>query len=200
MKAPEKYTDKELIAALGDPNGLNKAILFLYREYSVATCAYLIGHGASEQDAEDVFQETVLSFIEVVKKGKYRQEASIRTFLVSVARNIWLNDIKKKERAGIREKNFELGRDPHESDISHDIGDRERKRQLRQLLSKLGEPCKKLLTLYYYENLSMKELVEHLPYENEQVVRNKKYKCLQQLTGMIKENPAIAAQIKEIVK
>ena len=200
MKAADKYTDQELITALEDPNDLNKAILFLYREYSDATCAYLIGHGASQQDAEDVFQETVVSFIEIVRKGKYRQEASIKTFLVSVARNIWLNDVKKKDRAGQRDKLYERGRDQNELDVSHEMGDRERKNQLRQLLLKLGEPCRKLLTLYYYENLSMKEMVDHLPYENEQVVRNKKYKCLQQLTAYIKEHPAIAAQIKEIAK
>jgi hypothetical protein len=54
--------------------------------------------------------------------------------------------------------------------------------------------------LFYYENLSMKEIVDYLPYENEQVVRNKKYKCLQQLTGLIKNNPLIAGQINEIIK
>jgi hypothetical protein len=32
------------------------------------------------------------------------------------------------------------------------------------------------------------------------VVRNKKYKCLQQLTGLIKENPSIALQLNEIIK
>jgi hypothetical protein len=46
----------------------------------------------------------------------------------------------------------------------------------------------------------MKEIVEHLPYENEQVVRNKKYKCLQSLTGLIKGSPAIARRIGEIFK
>ena len=46
----------------------------------------------------------------------------------------------------------------------------------------------------------MKEIVDHLPYENEQVVRNKKYKCLQSLTGLIKGNPALARQISEITK
>ena len=39
-------------------------------------------------------------------------------------------------------------------------------------------------------------MVDHLPYENEQVVRNKKYKCLQQLTGMLKDNPVIAKMIQ----
>ena len=200
MKVAERYTDAELIAAIGDAKNLNKAILFLYQQYSETTCSFIIGYGGSRQDAEDVFQETVVSFIEIVKKGKYRMEASIKTFLVSVARNIWLNEVKKRERSGHREKQFELGRDQKVEDVSQQIGDLEKKRQLRDLVYQLGEPCRKILLLFYYENLSMKEIVDHLPYENEQVVRNKKYKCLQQLTGIIKDNPSIARQITEISK
>ena len=200
MKAGEKYTDIELIAAIGDKSNLNKAILFLYQQYSESTGSFIIHYGGSQQDAEDVFQETVVSFIEIVKKGQFRREASIKTFLVSVARNIWMNEVKRRERSGYREKQFEYGREQKEEDVSYRISDLEKKRQLRELVYKLGEPCRKLLMLFYYENLSMKEMVDHLPYENEQVVRNKKYKCLQQLTGFIKDNPVIARQLKEIVK
>ncbi|HEX9511103.1 MAG TPA: sigma-70 family RNA polymerase sigma factor [Puia sp.] len=200
MKAEEKYTDTELIAAIGDKSSLNKAILFLYQQYSESTGSFIIHYGGSQQDAEDVFQETVVSFIEIVKKGKYRMEATIKTFLVSVAKNIWMNELKRRERSGYREKQFEYGREQKEADVSYHISDLEKKRQLRELVYKLGEPCRKILMLFYYENLSMKEIVDHLPYENEQVVRNKKYKCLQQLTGFIKDNPVIAMQLNEIVK
>src|SRR5258708_28379749 len=139
MKAEEKYTDTELIAAIGDKSSLNKAILFLYQQYSESTGSFIIHYGGSQQDAEDVFQETVVSIIEIVKKGKYRMEASIKTFLVSVAKNIWLNELKRRERSGYREKQFETGRDQKEEDISQQIGDLEKKRQLRELLNKLGE-------------------------------------------------------------
>ena len=200
MKVAEKYTDVELIAAISDTKELNNAILFLYQQYSETTGAAIINYGGSRQDAEDVFQETVVSFIDIVKKGKFRMEASIKTFLVSVAKNIWLNELKRRERAGYREKQFEYGREQNEMDVSHHISDLEKKRQLRELVYKLGEPCQKILLLFYYENLSMKEIVDHLPYENEQVVRNKKYKCLQQLTGLIKDNPFIAMQINETAK
>jgi RNA polymerase sigma factor (sigma-70 family) len=200
MKVAERYTDAELIAAIGDVKELNKAILFLYQQYSGITSSFIIGYGGSRQDAEDVFQETVVCFIEIVKKGKYRMEASIKTFLVSVAKNIWLNEVKKRERSGQRDKLFESNRDQTEADVSDHISELEKKRQLRDLVYQLGEPCRKILLLFYYENLSMKEIVDHLPYENEQVVRNKKYKCLQQLTGLIKENPSIALQLNEIIK
>jgi len=200
MKVEGKFTDNELIAAIGEKNDLNKAILFLYQQYSQVTSSFIINYGASQQDAEDVFQETVIAFIDIVKKGNYRMEASIKTFLVSIARNIWRNETKKRQRSDFREKQFESGREQSEGDVSLLISELEKKKQLRELVFKLGEPCRKLLLLFYYENLSMKEILAHLPYENEQVVRNKKYKCLQQLTGMIKENPSIAGQLTEIIK
>ena len=200
MRAQEQYTDAELIAAISAGRELNDAIRYIYRQYSQATSSFIMQHGGSEQDADDIFQETVVAFIEVVQKGKYRMEASVKTFLNSIARNYWFNEIKKRDRSGLRDKQFEQSRDKNEADVSHHISEMERKRQLRDLVDQLGDSCRKVLLLFYYENLSMKEMVDHLPYDNEQVVRNKKYKCLQALTGLIKDNPAIARQMQEILK
>ena len=200
MRAQEQYTDAELIEAISAGRELNNAIRYIYRQYSQATSSFIMQHGGSEQDADDIFQETVVAFIEVVQKGKYRMEASVKTFLNSIARNYWFNEIKKRDRSGLRDKQFEQSRDKNEADVSHHITEMERKRQLRDLVDQLGDSCRKVLLLFYYENLSMKEMVDHLPYDNEQVVRNKKYKCLQALTGLIKDNPAIARQMQEILK
>jgi RNA polymerase sigma factor (sigma-70 family) len=200
MKVEGKFSDSELIASISDKTTLNEAILFIYRQYSQTVSSFLIGYGASEQDADDVFQETVIAFINIVQQGKFRMEASIKTFLVSVARNIWRNEMKKRQRTDFREQRFELGRAQNEDGINEMINESEKKRQLRDLVFKLGEPCQKLLMLFYYENLSMKEMLNYLPYENEQVVRNKKYKCLQQLTDIMKNHPSIAGQLSELTK
>jgi RNA polymerase sigma factor (sigma-70 family) len=127
-------------------------------------------------------------------------EASVRTFLASIARNYWFNELKKRDRSDHRNKIFELARGKDEADTSELIVEMEKKRQLRELVDGLGEPCRKILLMFYYENMSMREMAEHLPYENEQVIRNKKYKCLQQLMGFIKDNPALARQLQETLK
>jgi RNA polymerase sigma factor (sigma-70 family) len=200
MKAEEKYTDAELIAAISAGSDLNNAIQFIYRQYSEATGSLIRQYGASEQDADDIFQETVVAFIDVVKRGKFRMESSVRTFLASIARNYWFNELKKRDRSDHRNKIFELGRGKDEADTSEVIVEMERKRQLRELVDRLGESCRKVLLMFYYENMSMKEMLEHLPYENEQVIRNKKYKCLQQLMGLIKEDPTLARQLQETLR
>ena len=116
--------------AIGDKTRLNEAILFIYRQYSDIVSSFIINYGASEQDADDVFQETVIAFINIVQQGKFRMEASIKTFLVSVARNIWRNEQKKRVRTDFREQRFESGRAQSEDEINEWINESEKKRQL----------------------------------------------------------------------
>jgi RNA polymerase sigma factor (sigma-70 family) len=194
------YTDEKLISAIRDPLELNQAIQWLYRQYAGTVSSFIIHYGGSAQDAQDVFQETVVAFIELVKAGRFRKEASVKTLLVSIARNVWFNDIRRKERSGERDKRYQHAQGQQDLDVSETMVDLELKRQLSQLLDQMGDPCRKILLMFYYENLSMKEMTAHLPYENEQVVRNKKYKCLQYLTSLIKDHPAMATQIKELIK
>jgi RNA polymerase sigma factor (sigma-70 family) len=199
MSNGKMYSDGELTAAIGKGEQLNSAIFFIYQQYSETVSSFIIANNGTAQDAEDIFQETVVTFIDLVKKDRYRAQASVKTFLVAIARNLWLNELKKRARSGKRAAIFEESRPISEMDVSEHIADREVKQQFHEVLSKLGDPCKKILTLFYYENMSMKDMLNHLPYENEQVVRNKKYKCLQQLTGLLKQNPVIAKLVEQSI-
>jgi RNA polymerase sigma factor (sigma-70 family) len=193
------FSDSELVKAIQEKDMLEPAILQLYKDHAEITRSFIKGKGGTEQDADDIFQETVVSFIDAVQKLKFRQESGIRTFLISISKNLWYNEIRRRQRAGNRERLFEEERDQEDSGVSEIIRDRELKKQLNQLLQDLGDSCRKILELFYYENLSMKEIVLHLHYENEQVVRNKKYKCLQQLTEKMKSNTLAARQINELI-
>jgi len=199
MYKKNRFSDSDLIEAIREKDLLEQAILQLYRDHSEITRSFIMGKGGTEQDADDIFQETIVSFIDSVQKGKFRQESGIRTFLISISKNIWYNEIRKRQRADNREKIFEMDRDQEEGPVTEIINDREMKQQLNKMLQELGESCRKILELFYYENLSMKEIVSQMHYENEQVVRNKKYKCLQQLTEKMKQNPLAAKQINELI-
>ncbi len=199
MYKATRLSDSDLVEAIREKDMLEQAISQLYIDYSETTRSFIMGKGGAEQDADDIFQETIVSFIDIVQKGKFRQESSIGTFLISISKNIWYNEIRKRQRAGNREKIFEMDRDQEEGTIAESIQEREMKQQLNKLLQEMGESCKRILSLFYYENLSMREIVSQMHYENEQVVRNKKYKCLQQLTDKIKQNPLAAKHISELI-
>lgn len=196
MEIVKKYTDTELISALKSPGSIDGAVKFMYREYYEMLKIYTCRNSGSDQDAQDIFQEVLVAFIDLIQKGKFRGESSIKTFLFSMNRHMWLNELKKRGRTEKRDAVFENEKDTTLPDVSHVIAQAEMQQQVLAIVEELGETCKKILLAFYYDNLSMKEILATLPYESEQVVRNKKYKCLKQLEQLLTANPNLAQTLK----
>jgi RNA polymerase sigma factor (sigma-70 family) len=190
------YSEVELLSALQQGKPPDAAIRQLYRSYFEMASGFVRQNNGSQQDAEDIFQEVVINFIELVQRQRFRGETSINNFLYSITRHIWLNELKRKGRATRREEKYEREKDHTEHDLSAWLGDQEIKAQLMQLIESLGETCKKVLVAFYYEGLSMREILGRLDYQNEQVLRNKKYKCMLQLEQLLTGNTKMKEYFK----
>lgn len=191
-------SDAEVIANFTGDRDIDKTIRFLYNSYLEYVGRFVLNNSGDRQDAEDIFQEVLVAFIHLVKKQKFRGEASIKTFLFSLNRNMWLNELKRRSRAEARETKFEKEKEDSEVATSI-IENREANDQLMKVMDELGDTCKKILILYYYGNHSIKEILTELPYENEQVVRNKKHKCLKKLQEMLSQNKHLYNQLKNLL-
>ncbi|HXL74081.1 MAG TPA: sigma-70 family RNA polymerase sigma factor [bacterium] len=178
-------------------NDLNEVIFYIYKHYAELISFNVVTMGGSLQDGEDIFQETVVTFIDLVRKNKFRGDSSIKTFLVSVARNIWLNELKRKKSGDERAKIFETSRGHIENDVLENLNQREMKEQLLSLMDHLGESCRTILTFFYYENLPFEEIIHKMGYETVQVARNKKYKCMRELSDLIRNNPVLLKRIEK---
>lgn len=199
MEVIRNFPDQELVDNLRTGKRMDETIKALYRGHFESLSWYIMNNSGSRQDAEDVFQEVVVSFIDLVQKDKFRGESTVKTFLYSLNRHTWLNELKRRGRALAREERYEKGQERVELDSHHQVADREGKAEVLRLVGELGDTCKKILLLFYYENMTMKEILEVTDYENEQVVRNKKYKCLKQLEQMILEKPALKETLKNLL-
>jgi RNA polymerase sigma factor (sigma-70 family) len=195
-KAVLYFSDRELIETLKKEHIDNVAISFLYHSYYAVLSNYIKQNQGSEQDAEDVFQEVIVTFIDIVKKEKFRGESSIKTFLFTLNKYAWLNELKKRGRVMLREEKYGNETDENEKDASQFLVERDAKKLVMALMDKLGDTCRKILTAYYYDSLSMKEILPLVNYENEQVLRNKKYKCLKSLEQMLAAAPALAQRFR----
>jgi len=192
------YTDSSLLHELNTSTRLNEAIKFIYSAFYKTAEIYVMQNSGSEADAEDIFQEVVVTFIDMVKTGKFKGECSVNTFIYTLTRHSWLNELKRRGRAKLREEKFDKKQDTVTIDVSNVIEGREAKSALLKLIESLGETCKKILLAFYYDNVSMKEILQTLNYENEQVVRNKKYKCLKQLEQHIAAKPQLVKNLKSV--
>lgn len=195
-KDTHQWTDDELIASLKDDRQSGDGIRALYRQYMAGLTHYVVHNNGSEEDAQDIFQEVVVSFVHLVKEGRFRGESSIKTFLYAINRNLWLNELKRRGRAGFREKLFEENRSTSDEQLSQVIESREATKQLMAVVESLGADCKKVLLLFYFENRSMREILDATNYESEQVVRNKKYKCLKKMEEKIRVQKTLFNQLK----
>jgi RNA polymerase sigma factor (sigma-70 family) len=198
-KGVNRYTDGELLAAIRLGQPLEKPIQYLYQAYFDNLANFVRVNKGSQEDAEDIFQEMVLVFIDLVQQGKFRVEASVKTFLYAITRNLWLNELKKRNRSLLRDTEYYSGSPEAERDIHASLEANEVRRQIMQVMEKLGTTCKQILVYFYYDELLMKEIVERLHYESEQVVRNRKYKCMKQLEELLEGNEQMKNSLKEML-
>ena len=197
--APE-YSDDELLKLLVSGKAIDNPVKHLYEKYFYMLSSYIEQNQGSREDAEDIFQEVVLTFIELVQKNKFRGESSVRTFLFAVNRNIWLNELKKRGRQLKRNEKFSIEQPYEAPGIEKMISNREARKQVFNIIESLGEVCKKILLAFYYEDLPISEILMRLDYQNEQVVRNKKAKCMKSLEEKFNTDPALAQKFKSALQ
>ncbi len=193
-------TDDALLQMIKNGKLLNNAVKYMYHTYFDSLSNYILQNSGSMEDAEDIFQEVIVSFVQIVNNNKFKGESGIKTFLFAINKNLWLNELRRKDRATVRENKFEADKEITDNSAILQLANRESNKQIISIMDKLGEACKKILLAFYYENLPMKEIVLSMNYENEQVLRNKKYKCLKNLDELLSENASLAKTLKSALQ
>lgn len=190
--------DREIVEAIRSEKSLDATVRHLYRQHFDALANYVRSNSGKEEDAEDFFQEVLVVFIDTVKKGKFRGDSSIKTFLYAIMRNLWLNELKRRSNAQRRETTY-YEQSETEEDARESVHESETLKQILTFFERLGENCKKILVMYYYQELSMKDIAAAMHYDSEQVARNTKYKCSKKLTTILDSNPALKDAFRNLL-
>ena len=142
--------------------------------------------------AKDIYQEAFLVVWQNIKEDKFipRSASSINGYLYTIAKNKWMDVLRssgfKKTILTSQLVHFEPAADEN-NDIDDDILENDRLQDVMQAFKALGEACKKLLTKFYFEKKSMKEIGKELSL-NAASTRNKKYRCIQKLKEIALNN------------
>lgn len=190
--------EKEIIRQL-TMTDINAPLQWLYRNYYKEVTKMVTFNGGDENDAADIFQEAILVFVEMVKTNRYRGESSIKTFLYAVARNLWNKEIRTRSRRANREIKYSKDENGEEFELRDVFFDKEMQQTLENLYKKIGNTCRDILKGFYYDDLSMKELLQKFNYENEQVLRNKKSMCMKKIKTVLQENKSLTDTFKNLL-
>lgn len=193
----KKYSDEALLADLksgGTSEG--KAISQLIKANKEKINALVLRSNGSVADAEDVLLEGITALILSVRKGNFRGDSSIHTYLYSICKGIWFKRFKKYAKEQDYKRNLVVvEEDMNTPEISMMNG--EQKKLLLTLFDELKEKCKEVLYLWA-SAYSMNEIAEQLSYNNSQVAMNKKNRCLKQLHEMIGNDKKVQSLLKEL--
>lgn len=170
--------DNEVI--LGILNDSEDILNRLYTTYFPMVLQLVLNNSGSEDDAKDVFQESVIVLYNKVKSGNFELNSKLKTFIYSVCRRLWLKRLNAQSR-NVRNLHDFSEIIPVEDDLEkHEEKDRQFY-MMEYALKQLGEPCKTIIEDYYFKSRSMQEISEKFGYTNADNAKTQKYKCLQRL-------------------
>jgi RNA polymerase sigma factor (sigma-70 family) len=146
----------------------------------------ILSKGGKAEDAEDIFQEALIILCRKVKEPGFKLTAQLSTYLFSVCRFLWKDELKK--RKPLTPGDFETGFNQTEEKEMEVLAEQEQRARLAEkVLNELGERCRELLLLFYNAGLKLKDIASRMGYNSESTAKNQKYKCLEGAKNRLKE-------------
>jgi RNA polymerase sigma factor (sigma-70 family) len=175
-------SDQQVVSAIR--NGNDKALTYLYERNLRMIRKFVLENSGTEPDSAELLQDALVVLWENVRSGKFTLQSKISTYLFSVAKNKWLQELGRKKRFSVID----------EQQINQPDGENQEDNLLKQELieivktyiEQLSPLCRKILLLFYYEDRSMTEISKILGLANENVAKSKKYQCKKDLEQLVK--------------
>ena len=157
--------------------GDEKALEFLYQKYYRMMTKLVITNSGTEEEARDVYQDALIVFWQKATSGNLVLTSKMSTFIYSICQNLWRKELDRKKRLSNEEK---------DTAVLLDTDSTEREKILAKCIDQLGETCKRVLMLYYFEEMSMQDIADKLGFANTDTAKTKKYKCKKKLDELVK--------------
>ncbi|MFK8105267.1 MAG: RNA polymerase sigma factor [Saprospiraceae bacterium] len=186
----KKLSDEDILIALqaSDAKETDAALRHLYAMQYPVIASFIKRNSGSEEDAADVFQDAITVFYHKIRSGELQLNCAIQTYLYAVAKNLWFYKLRKQQKMVTIEPSATEIVNIEESSLAILIKTEE-KEVVTSMMKQIGVSCQKILKLYYFDRLRMKEIAARMALANEQVAKNKKSGCLKKLKKLIADQP-----------
>lgn len=138
----------------------------------------------NEEDLMDIYQESVIVFYEkTIHDLDFALTSSVKTFLCSICNNKLLKKVGKADKwSSIDDKlNFIAAEEEDVKFIKENEYLYNSLEKALNIIKESGGKCYELLTFFWYQKKTMRELTEIFGYTNEQNTKNQKAKCQRRL-------------------
>lgn len=181
-----EFSVEEIIEGIKERD--NCVLQHIYKHHYPSIHHFIVTNSGTPDDAKDIFQESIIVIYRKVKEQEhFLLNSSFKTFIYSIARNLWLKNLRVMRYEGQKiqdQQSFiELKEEPFK--VSND----DLKMSLYQKYFKqLPEDCQNILSLTV-RDIPQKEIAEAMNFKSENYVKKRKHDCKQKLIEMIKLDP-----------
>lgn len=170
-----KQTDQEIVNGLKAND--NKAYETVYKQYYPPVKNFICKNSGSEDDAKDVFQETVLVLLAKIPQNDFKLSSSLKTYIFAISSNLWLKRLRSINKlVSIESTIYEK----YLADYEEVETDSSIKNQLARIYRKITGKCQTLLTAIFYDEKNIDTVTKEFGYTNKHNAQNQKFKCLEQ--------------------
>ncbi len=163
----------------------DKAFLALYKYFNPIK-KMVISKGGRPEDAQDIYQDALIILHKKIMEGDFKLTAKLSTYLYSICRYLWKDQLKKNSKLQSVEFNEEI--DAVDLNGLEEIIEKENKIKVAEkIVSELGERCRELLLLFYSGTMKLKDIALKMGYNSENTAKNQKYKCLEAAKKKLEE-------------
>lgn len=168
-------------------NGDESALKRLYKEYRIPFIQWITGtYRLSEQDAQDIFQNVIIIFYDQISTGKLTElRSSVKTYLFGIGKNLARDFMRKQQKYPEGPSELLINHIVDESGYADKMQFEDDLRNAWRGLNIMGDPCKSILQLFYFDRQSLESICTLMQYKNAETVKVKKFKCLQRLKKLI---------------
>lgn len=161
-----------------------EALAMLYNANRRAVTSYVLKNSGTSDDAEDLLQDALIVLWEKVRSGNFHYESKLSTFVMATVKNMWLRRLARgrKEVPGAEAVDRYPADDPSPLE---DLMESESAAAVQQAMQKIGDPCRTLLLLFYWEERSLVEIAAEMGFANADTVKSKKYQCKKALENLL---------------
>jgi DNA-directed RNA polymerase specialized sigma24 family protein len=149
----------------------------LYKKAFPDVARYVARMGGSFEEAQDVFQDTLVIYYEKVASAQIETVVNEKAYLVGIAKRLWLQDYKLSSR------NEPL----NDFDMQVVVDEQPAAGKLMHYLETAGKKCMELLKAYYYDHLPVGDVATLFGYSGTHSATVAKYKCLEKVRETVKQ-------------
>lgn len=171
-----------IIAQLQRGENIDSITRYLYSTYERALKGYTRKLGASPDDAQDLIQEVMITFLRQVLSGQYepREHVDLSAYLIGIARRKWLKTIESENRRQQRQYRFVAGNaDPETPEEV--VMETDYRVWAWEHFQKLGEICRQILTAFYQDEQSLEYIADQYELGTVGAAKMRKFRCVQKL-------------------